>query len=212
MWFGFLRDLLEPLLNLRFGLGSQSLSEAVHGRIADRAAPLARHLRCGLVGRRGRDRKGQLLFQRRTQFLVCRQPPPLSYRITPMPIAAVLTINGLQFNDPDDRVQFHRFLMPMPNGLLAEGEKPRRGESLLLAAFSPTAAASIRGLPLTLPLQSPARNGSLLYPTLSSSCIHSDWASLNPTALNFARISILLGGGVGMHPGNRGKPFLHCLS
>ena len=46
----------------------------------------------------------------------------------------------------------------------AEGEKPRLGGQLLVGAVAPTAAASIRALPPTLPIRYPAMTELLAYP------------------------------------------------
>src|SRR5437867_663870 len=98
-----------------------------------------------------------------------RQPPLLSHRTTPMTVGGILSIPYFQLNDADAGAQLHRTAPPMHSWASAQGEKPRHGGRLLLAAFVEAAAASIRGLQLPLPIRSPVTDASGLVPSSSLS-------------------------------------------
>src|SRR5579872_504837 len=168
---GLLGHLPQPLLRLGFRLGAQALHQPVHGRIAERTAPLGGHLRRGFIRLGRRRREGQLVLQRRTQLLVRRQTPALPNRTTPVPVPGILSVADLQFNDADAGAQAHPPGVAVHYGCLAEGGKPRRGEQLLFGASSPTAAASIRGLLPTFLLRGPAGSGDLLRYQILPSCL-----------------------------------------
>src|SRR5947207_10723055 len=83
-------------------------------------------------------------------------PPVFPHRTTPVLVRWILAVGNLQFNHAGDAAQLHWAQAPMDQLLAAEGEKPRHGARLLLAAVAGAAGESTLGPQLALPFRSPA--------------------------------------------------------